>query len=219
MTKTVTFYYVRHGQTQFNRLHRMQGRCDSPLEEEGIAQAYAAKEALKDVPFVKAYTSTSERCVDTAHIVLEGRDVPLYYRKDLKEMSWGEYEGAKLEDHLEQINKRRMGTYDWSDVGGENIPMLKERVLNCYNEIYEECEDGDKVLIVSHGAIFMHMIHMVFGLDLDLLRKLMKEYGEDGHPIHHGFAGVFTICDGKFELLELVGHNENILKELKRQAQ
>ena len=85
--KTVTFYYVRHGTTLFNRLGRMQGRCDAPLEKEGIAQAYEAREELKDIDFDRAYTSTSERCIDTAHIVLQGRDVPLIYTKDLKEMS------------------------------------------------------------------------------------------------------------------------------------
>ncbi|MBQ1900751.1 MAG: histidine phosphatase family protein, partial [Erysipelotrichaceae bacterium] len=56
LNKTVYFYYVRHGKTLFNKLGRMQGRCDSPLIEEGIEQAYAAKKALKDVPFSKAYT-------------------------------------------------------------------------------------------------------------------------------------------------------------------
>ena len=86
MTKTVYFHYVRHGMTLFNKLGRMQGRCDSPLLEEGIRQAYEAKEALKDVPLSHAYCSSSERCVDTAAIVLEGRDVPITYTKKLKEM-------------------------------------------------------------------------------------------------------------------------------------
>lgn len=212
--KTVTFYYVRHGKTLFNRLGRMQGWCDSPLEPEGIAQAKQAREALKDVPFARAYTSTSERCVDTAHIVLEGRDVPLHYTKKLKEMSWGEYEGALISAHADEINPRRYGNADWSDVGGENRQMLKERVLDCFNGIFEESQDGDNVLIVSHGAIFMHMISLVFGLDLDLLRKRMREYGEDRHPVSHGFAAVFQMKDGGFELLKLNDHHEKIIEEL-----
>jgi broad specificity phosphatase PhoE len=215
MSKTVTFYYVRHGATLFNRLGRMQGRCDSPLVEEGIAQACEAKEKLKDIPFTRAYTSTSERCIDTAHIILEGRDVPLTYTKDLKEMSWGNFEGARDEEYPEEIRRRRFGDADWSDAGGENLKMLKERVLRCYGKIYEECEDGDIVLIVSHGAIFMHMMHMVFGLNRNYMYQLMREHNETQHPVSHGFAAVFRMTDGRFELLQLNGHYEGFLEDLK----
>ena len=214
--KKVTFFYVRHGKTLFNRLGRMQGYCDSPLIEEGISQAYAAKESLKDIDFSRAYTSTSERCIDTANIILEGRDIPLIYSKKLKEMSWGDYEGALISAHLDEINPRRFNTYDWSDVGGENIEMLKERILDVYGNIFEESKDGDKILVVSHGTIFMHMIHLVFGLDLDYLIKKMREHKEEIHPVQHGFAAVFQIVDGDYELLELKGHKEGLLEEVKQ---
>lgn len=55
--KKVTYYYVRHGQTVFNAEGRMQGWCDSPLTENGINDAYKAKEILKDVVFRYAYSS------------------------------------------------------------------------------------------------------------------------------------------------------------------
>lgn len=38
-----TFYLMRHGQTRFNVQGRIQGACDSPLTEEGIEQAKAAR--------------------------------------------------------------------------------------------------------------------------------------------------------------------------------
>ena len=97
MEKTVDFYYVRHGKTLFNELGRMQGYCDSPLTERGIEIAKEAREELKDIDFDKAYCSTSERCVDTASIVLEGRDIPIIYTKGLKEMNFGTYEGTRIE--------------------------------------------------------------------------------------------------------------------------
>ena len=213
--KIVTFYYVRHGTTLFNRLGRMQGRCDAPLEKEGIAQAYEAREELKDIDFDRAYTSTSERCIDTAHIVLQGRDVPLIYTKDLKEMSWGDYEGALISDAPEEINKRRYGDADWSDVGGENLDMLKERVLKAYGKIYEESEDGDQILIVSHGAIFMHMIQLVFGFNRKYMYRLMEEHGEKSHPVKHGFAAIFRMKEkDDFELLKINGHYDGFLEDL-----
>ena len=45
----ITFYLVRHGETLFNHLGRMQGSCDSPLTERGIAQAYETADQLKDM--------------------------------------------------------------------------------------------------------------------------------------------------------------------------
>ena len=67
--KRVTFYYVRHGRTLFNEVGKMQGWSDSPLTEEGIANAYQAKKLLEDINFNHIYTSTSERCIDTANII------------------------------------------------------------------------------------------------------------------------------------------------------
>ena len=165
MEKTVDFYYVRHGKTLFNELRRMQGYCDSPLTERGIEIAKEAREELKDIDFDKAYCSTSERCVDTASIVMEGRDIPIIYTKGLKEMNFGTYEGTRIENHLQEIDERRFSSFDWSDVGGEDRRMLEERVKKTYQQICEEAEDNDKILIVSHGAIFLHMLDFLFGLD------------------------------------------------------
>jgi hypothetical protein len=42
----------------------------------------------------------------------------------------------------------------------------------------------------------------------------MREYGEDRHPVSHGFAAVFQMRDGGFELLQLNDHHEKIIEEL-----
>ena len=69
----VTFYFVRHGETLFNRKGRIQGVCDSPLTGNGIKQAEKAGEALKEIYFDRAYVSPSERAMDTAELILNGR--------------------------------------------------------------------------------------------------------------------------------------------------
>ena len=56
-------YLMRHGETLFNLRHKIQGWCDSPLTEEGIAQARRAGEALTErgvVPSL-AFSSTADR--------------------------------------------------------------------------------------------------------------------------------------------------------------
>ena len=79
--------------------------------------------------------------MDTAAIVLEGRDVPITYTKKLKEMSWGDYEGALISAYQEEIDKRRFGNRDWSDVGGENPAMMKKRITDVFSWIFDQSAD------------------------------------------------------------------------------
>ena len=74
-------YLVRHGQTLFNQQKKVQGWCDSPLTQEGIQQAIAVSKTLQSIPFEYAYSSTSERAMDTMHYILQDRDVPYAYVK------------------------------------------------------------------------------------------------------------------------------------------
>jgi probable phosphoglycerate mutase len=143
----------------------MQGWCDSPLTEKGIENAREAKEILQKIPLKAAYVSTSERCRDTCAIIVEGRDIPVYERKGLKEVNFGTWEGVEVNQHLDEINRRRGDGIHWDDCGGDNNETFGKRVRETYGEIYEECEDGDQILIVSHGAAWLWMQGLLLGID------------------------------------------------------
>ena len=64
-------YIMRHGKTDWNAKHKLQGRTDIPLNEEGIQMAEQAKEKYKDVNFDICYCSPLVRAKQTAEIVLE----------------------------------------------------------------------------------------------------------------------------------------------------
>ena len=201
--KKVTFYYVRHGQTLFNVTKQMQGWSDSPLTEKGIQDACEAKEILKDLPLSRAYTSSSERCLDTAEIILEGRDIPLKRMKGLKEMYFGTYEGVSIPEHQEEIDRIRFHTFDWREYGGEDTEMLKERMKKAYDEIYEEAEDGDHILIVSHGANFLHSLGFFFHIDTHRYMDMVLKGERELMPIPNGFAAVFEREGDEYRLLSL----------------
>ena len=62
---------VRHGLSSFNLEHRIQGRDDlSSLTDEGVKQALATGEALRDLPITAAYSSPLRRAKDTASALL-----------------------------------------------------------------------------------------------------------------------------------------------------
>lgn len=61
--KTLNLTVVRHGKTYFNRYNKLQGWGNSPLTDEGIADAHQAGERLADVPFKAAYSSDTTRAM------------------------------------------------------------------------------------------------------------------------------------------------------------
>lgn len=71
MTKGVTFYFVRHGETYLNRLGRFQGWADAPLTPEGLEIVHQSGRGLADVKFDAVYTSDLGRTIKTAQILLE----------------------------------------------------------------------------------------------------------------------------------------------------
>lgn len=210
--KKVTFYYVRHGETLFNVLNRMQGWCDSPLTETGISNAKEAREILKDVPLNAAYVSTSERCRDTCAIIVEGRNIPVYERKGLKEVNFGTWEAVHVDQHLEEINRRRGNGIHWEDCGGDSDKTFAKRVKETYSHIYAERKDGDLVLIVSHGAAWLWMQQILLGVDSATYGKMRESKGLPKLP--NGFNGVFSCTDGVWRLEQVPGLTEDEIASL-----
>lgn len=201
--KTVRLYFVRHGETLFNVQGRMQGWCDSPLTPAGITDAEKAREILKDIPLKAAYTSTSERCRDTCEIIVRDRDIPVYALKGLKEVNFGTWEGAVVEDHLEEINRRRTGGIRWDDCGGDSWETFSLRIKKTYREIYDACSDGDDILIVSHGAHWLWLQKILLGIDSETFGALRISKGLPKLP--NGYNGVFECTDGRYKLTESCG--------------
>ena len=86
---------MRHGKTDWNLLHKLQGKTDIPLNDMGRQMARQARERYKDIHFDVCYCSPLSRARETAKLVLEGRDVPIIIDDRLSEMGFGIYEGVQ----------------------------------------------------------------------------------------------------------------------------
>ena len=91
-------YMIRHGETQWNKEKRLQGRVDIPLNEYGIQLAGITAHALQSIPFSRIYTSPLSRARETARILAGNRPVELIEDNRLLEMGFGEGEGAGIAD-------------------------------------------------------------------------------------------------------------------------
>jgi broad specificity phosphatase PhoE len=155
----LTFYLVRHGETLFNKQGRIQGYSDSPLTQEGIEVAKNLGMGLKDVSFTAAYTSTSERAVDTANFIVNGRNLLLQTDKRLKEINFGDWEGALGKDILKDHPDFFTNPTIFQSVGGESTPEMVERLQAAMDlAIIENKGKGGNVLVVSHGFAILNYL-------------------------------------------------------------
>lgn len=95
--KNLTIYVVRHGQTIFNLMDRVQGISDGILTEKGIAGAVNMGKGLRDVLFTAVYSSDLGRARETARLAMEQNQVTKNWRvremPELREVSFGVFEG------------------------------------------------------------------------------------------------------------------------------
>ncbi len=199
--KKITFYYVRHGQTLFNILGRLQGWCDSPLTEKGIADAERASAALAGVPFTGACSSSSPRASRTAEIILMHHDVPLKTYDDLREFDYGMLDGEKTAAiPLEDLLKRRKAG-SWADVGGEDSEMICTRIRKQFESLAEQFHDKDHVLVVSHGTYAMFLMKELLGIDLDEYRRQCADSEQTLFP--NGGIMKFEYENGSWNVLQM----------------
>ena len=185
--KRVNFTFVRHGETLFNTQHRMQGHCDSPLTDQGIAQAKQVHDALCDVPFQKAYVSTTERTRDTAALILADRNVPVIYDARLKEVFFGSVEGM-ADAHKDPDIVKAFNATDFSAYGGETREDVFARLSGVLMNAVDSAEDGDSILLVSHGMIYFCLLRMLTQIDVD---EMIDDHHRKGiNPCPNG--GIFT---------------------------
>lgn len=143
MLTPVSFYFLRHGETDWNRRRVMQGHRDIPLNACGIAQAEEVAPAVAKLPIATICCSTLGRAKRTAEIV-NTRGAPLVVIDDLKECGFGIYEGQ------DAAAAWREGWRKGEPIpGGESLVEYSARLLRGMNTALAQ---PGPVLIVGHGG-------------------------------------------------------------------
>lgn len=151
------WYLVRHGETDWNRTERIQGQVDTPLNATGRRQVSLLARRLEDVHLDAIYSSDLARTHETAQIIAAGRDIAIATDADLREFSFGEWEGL-TSDEIEALQPGAMaerisaGNEAFAAPGGENTWQVLERVRGFCERTAERHDPSDDVLIVAHGG-------------------------------------------------------------------
>ena len=165
--------FLRHGQTDWNAAHRIQGGVSEiDLNEDGVRQASAAAEGIAraGLRFDRVYSSPYRRAMHTAEIVCARvGGCPLTDAR-IREIGFGEYEGTPyLEGGFCDDNIRAAFENPPAYVprGGEGYSQVLGRVGDFLDNELKSLEGScDSVLVVSHGGVLHAVVSHVLGLDL-----------------------------------------------------
>ena len=144
-------FLLRHGETEENAKHILQGHMPGTLTPTGIEQAIEAVEQLRSTAFDVCLSSDLKRCVDTTNIILEhlDQDIPVIYTKQLRERDWGSITGMIVEKGK------------WVDRPDdvESMPAFRARAKSFLDYVSSTYPDAN-VLVVSHG-LFLRILQAV----------------------------------------------------------
>jgi broad specificity phosphatase PhoE len=174
------FFLVRHGETDWNRLGRIQGATDIPLNDTGRDQARATGEKMQGRKWDVIVSSPLSRALETASIIAsciglpEPTPVP-----DIVERNYGEAEGMTGPE-LEAFYPD-----DTPVPGRETREAVKVRVLAAMHSI-AAANKGKNVIIVAHGGVIRAVLQSTTG------QAFFGERITNGsvHSFHHSDDGL-----------------------------
>ncbi|NEG89325.1 histidine phosphatase family protein [Bifidobacterium aerophilum] len=191
-------HLVRHGQTTFNRYNRLQGWCNAPLTESGLADADKAGHKLQSYDFAAAYCSDTSRAQITAARILDINEAAGHVRPELvsdmhfREQCYGYFEGQDMSLAWTAAGGPH-GAKNYNDIVAKfglaaTRDFLKE--ADPFHDAESDAEywsrvegafaliaanprlaDGDDVLQISHGNTLLSLAHRFGGEGLDLSER------------------------------------------------
>lgn len=164
-------YFVRHGETYWNRLGKYQGLSDIELNEKGLEQAKCCAKALENVKFKKIITSDLKRAFMTAEYIMTYHDeAEFIVDKRVREINFGDWEGKTYNEISTLWPGMIEAMYDNAATvnipGGESFGDVQARAFASLKEHIATTADGENILIVCHGGTIRTLICAVLNIDL-----------------------------------------------------
>jgi probable phosphoglycerate mutase len=160
------FGLLRHGQTEWNKLRKIQGSCDSPLTSKGKEQIAKWALFLKKYNWDRIFASDQGRVRETVSILNRELNVPVKYDARLREQAWGDWEGLTLpyvqKIFREDLKIRVQKGWHFSAPNGETRLSVKERTLSALSEAGEKWPEQN-ILIVCHQGVVKSILYSISG--------------------------------------------------------
>lgn len=168
-------YLVRHGESEWNILSKVQGQSNTNLTNKGREQARKAARRLMKEKIDVIFSSDLNRALDTAKIIGEILGLEVNTLEELREIRFGVWEGLTTQEIIDKYNNEHIiwmtEPHKLNLPNAESLIDLQERLLRIVNILFKD--NGDKnILIVSHGASIKALILGLLGIDISFYNKL-----------------------------------------------
>jgi probable phosphoglycerate mutase len=164
---------IRHGETQWNQEGRVQGWCDSPLTDAGIAQARLLAARLAEERVDRLVASDLGRARETAAPIAERLGLRVELDPGLRERAYGILEGCTWAEaergHPDAYARIAARDPAYAVPGGESAAQFHGRVIDAVERI-ASAHAGGRIAIVAHGGVLGVVFRHASGLPLDAPR-------------------------------------------------
>lgn len=179
---------VRHGETYWNKDHRIQGGdSDIELNDTGLEQVRKLAAFLENEPIMAIRSSPMQRAIATAEAIASYHQVPVEVDQGLKELKVGDLEGMSLADL--GITFSQFLIQWWQERGtmklpnGESLVELQQRAWKAVERLLERHKTGPEhnerttVVVVSHYFVTLAIILKALDLPLDYFTRFRLDPG------------------------------------------
>jgi len=192
-------YLVRHGETEWNSIRKLQGQTDIPLNDYGMELARLTKEGLSDIKFDYVYSSPLIRAIQTAREIIGDRNLDIITDDRLKEINFGDCEGVIIpgynDDRSCPIWQFEFDTTNYIPAkGGETYADIYARTEDFWNNVVLPLEGRyETLLIVGHGCMNRTILNRIMGNDL-------KDFWDI--KLDNCAVSIIDVKNGKSEVIE-----------------
>jgi probable phosphoglycerate mutase len=197
----ITVIAVRHGETDWNRVRRLQGHTDIALNAAGVEQAARLAAVLASERIVAIHTSDLARARATAEPIAAALGLVPVIDPRLRERNYGVLEGLTHEEirevHPEHADRMDARDPDHAAPRGETPALFSARIVGAVTSIARagRATHGPDatILVVTHGGALAMLYRHAAGIALDA-RELV--------PVPNAAINRLTFDDERLRVVE-----------------
>jgi phosphoserine phosphatase len=175
-----SIFLVRHGITPANLENRFAGRTAETLHAEGMKQIRQVGERLRHTNIDVVYCGPAKRTLQSAAIIGELLDIPIYTQPELDEMYIPHWDGLTKDEIRQQYGAQyptwlsAPGTFQLP--GCETLVQVQNRALALVGRLMAPDLEQNS-LLVSHLIVLRCLVLYFKGLALDDFRSIRIDNG------------------------------------------
>jgi len=173
-------FLMRHGDSRKDSIKRYLGQSDDPLNDRGREQAEWWRARFSSIRFGRVFCSNLARSMQTARIIMSGREGLVTPLEGLREIAMGDWDGLAMADvrarQPAEFAARGMNPDSHRPPGGESFADLLKRVIPVFRGIFSLDPEERTVLVIGHAGVNRALLCHVLGMPLKNLFLIGQDY-------------------------------------------